>query len=144
MDLEIIRTFDAPRELVFRAWTEGEHLKVWSCPSLFTLISAENDARPGGQFRCRMRSPQGDDHVVHGVYREVTPPRRLVFTHAWEGDAAHHPETLVSVDLHEEGGKTKMIFRQTGFSSIESRDGHQAGWGEAFDNLAAHLGRSQD
>ncbi len=84
----------------------------------------------------QMRSPEGELLHLAGVYREIVPPERLVFTHAWtDEDGKPGPETLVTVTLAEEGGKTVMTFRQTGFSSTESRDGHGGGWTECFDKL---------
>src|ERR1700732_1818706 len=85
-ELTIRRTFDAPRALVFKAWTEPQHLARWSCPRGFTFTENSGDLRVGGTFAARMRSPQGSDHRLRGVYRELVPPQRLVFTHAWIGE----------------------------------------------------------
>lgn len=140
-ELVITRVFDAPRDLVFRAWTEGEHLSRWSAPHGFTIPFGEADVRPGGAWRSCMVSPDGAEHWLGGVYREVAPPELLSFTHAWEGEDGRpgHP-TLVTVTFAEEGaGKTRMTFRQRGFASDASRDGHQGGWEEAFERLAGHL-----
>lgn len=137
LDLRITRTFDAPRALVWQAWTRPEHLMKWLCPKDFTVIFAEGELRPGGTWRSGMRSPRGQDHVAGGVYREVEPEHRLVFTHLWEGGEG--PETTVTVTLEERQGKTEMAFEQVGFATAASRDGHQEGWSESFDNLAQHL-----
>lgn len=94
------------------------------------------DLRPSGAWRCAMRGPDGTLHVARGVYREISPPTRVSFTHSWEnepGEAEH--ETLVSVELEDHGGKTRMRFRQTGLRSKASRDGHGEGWSEAFVHL---------
>jgi uncharacterized protein (TIGR02246 family) len=136
MDLVITRTFDAPRALVFKAWTDPELGKAWSAPQGFTVPHSEGDLRPGGAWRLCMRKPGEADLWVGGVYREVVAPERLVSTHAWED--AHGkpgPETLMTVVLAERGGKTEMTFRQSGFESVESRDGHAGGWSECFDKL---------
>lgn len=139
-DLIITRVFDAPRELVWMAWTDGAMMSQWSAPHGFTVHDGEQDVRPGGAWRCGMRAPDGEEHWVGGLYREVAPPTRLVFTHAWEENGKRGAETLVTVTLEAvAGGKTCMTFTQTGFTSAASRDGHKEGWSEAFERLAAHL-----
>jgi uncharacterized protein YndB with AHSA1/START domain len=82
--LEIERIFDAPRSLVFKAWTEPEHLVHWYGPRGFTLPSCKLDLRPGGSWRSCMLSPEGREYWVKGVYREILEPERLVFTYAHE------------------------------------------------------------
>ncbi|MCT7374763.1 SRPBCC family protein [Chelativorans salis] len=138
-ELYISRLFDAPPALVFEAWTKAEHLNRWSCPTGFTVPHSEGDIRTGGWFKTCMRSPQGEDHWLSGTYREIAP-ERLVFTHAWHdenGQPGH--ETVVTVTLKEEGGKTRLTLHQAFFASKASRDGHEGGWNETLDNLAAYL-----
>src|SRR5436853_7943670 len=77
-ELTIRRTFDAPRALVFRAWTEPQHLAQWSCPRGFTMIENRGELRVGGAFFACMRSPQGDGPRLPGLYPEAVPPRRIV------------------------------------------------------------------
>ena len=140
-ELVLTRVFDAPRRLVFEAWTEPEHLERWQgAPRGFTVTAHEVDLRPGGPYRVCMRSPEGVDHWLQGVYREIVEPERLVFTHAWL-DAEGKPgnETLVTITLTERGGKTELTLHQTAFESVESRDGHRAGWTSTFDRLAEYL-----
>jgi uncharacterized protein YndB with AHSA1/START domain len=139
--LVITRVLDAPQALVYAAWTEPEHLLRWWGPHGFTVDAAEVDRRVGGAWRVRMRSPEGRVHASSGVYRELVPPERLVFTFAWEGDEDGEPghETLVTLSFAEEGGRTRMTFRQAVFTSVESRDAHEGGWSEAFERLALHL-----
>ena len=140
LELTITRIFDAPRELVFKAWTEHDRLMQWLCPKNFTVLFAEMDLRPGGAWRSGMRSPEGEEYVARGVYREIVEPERLVFTHAWEDEQGKPGnETLVTVTLAERGEKTMMTFAQAGLLSVDSRDSHAEGWNEAFDNLSAHL-----
>jgi uncharacterized protein (TIGR02246 family) len=140
LDLTITRLFDAPRDLVFKAWTDLELGRRWSAPYGFTVPASEGELRVGGAWRLCMRRPGEKDLWVGGVYREIVVPERLVFTHAWE-DAHGTPghETLVTVTLAERRGKTEMTFTQTGFESVESRDGHGEGWSECFDQLAEVL-----
>lgn len=140
LDLTIKRVFDAPRELVYKAWTDAELGRRWSAPPGFSVPDSQADVRVGGAWRLCMRKPGEKDLWVGGVYREVVPPARLVFTHAWddaEGKPGH--ETLVTVTLEPRAGKTEMTFTQTGFESVESRDGHGEGWSECFDQLAQVL-----
>jgi uncharacterized protein YndB with AHSA1/START domain len=143
-DLTITRTFNAPRSLVFDAWTQGEHLARWSGPEGFTTPHAEMDLRPGGKYRACLRAPDGTDHWLQGVYKEISPPGRLVMTHAWlQEDGSTSPETLITVTLRELApDKTEMTFHQGPFGSIPERDGHQGGWSTSFDKLEAHLARA--
>ena len=142
--LVITRILDAPRSLVFRAWTEPQHLVHWSCPHGFTLTHCEGVLEPGGSWRSSMRSPEGDDLWLGGVYREIVAPERLVFTHTWEDASGRRgQETIVTVTLTDEHGKTKMVFRQEGFVSTEDRDGHAGGWNECFERLADYLRTAQ-
>src|SRR3984885_1879270 len=144
-ELVITRVFDAPRELVFECWTQPEHLQHWQgAPRGFTVTSSESDIRPGGFFRICMRSAEGVDSWLQGGYREIVRPERLVFKHSWL-DSARKPAgkpTLVTVTLLERGGKTELTLRQTGFASVESRDGHKYGWNSALDVLADYLAES--
>ncbi|WP_157019301.1 SRPBCC family protein [Mesorhizobium xinjiangense] len=139
-ELYIQRTLDAPRELVFRMWTEGEHLEKWSCPTGFTIPFSEGDIRPGGSFRTCMRAPDGTDHWLGGTYKEIVAPEKIAFTHAWQdenGNSEH--ETVVTVTLAEKDGKTLLTLHQAFFVSEASRDGHETGWNETLDQLERHL-----
>jgi uncharacterized protein YndB with AHSA1/START domain len=137
-ELVINRTFDAPRDLVWKAWTE--RMDQWSAPRGFTIPVSEGDLRPGGAWRACMRTPDGKDLWLGGVYQEIVEPERLVFTHAWNDESGQPgPETLVTVTFVERNGKTEMHFTQTGFTSDESREGHNGGWNESFDKLEEML-----
>ena len=139
-ELVITRVLNAPRKLVFKAWTDPAHLVRWYGPQGFQLTSCEMDLRPGGAFRFSMRSPEGKDHPHSGVYREVAPPEKLAFSFAWEGeDGRRGHETLVTLTLAEQGDKTQLTMRQAVFESVESRDSHNGGWSECFDRLADYL-----
>src|ERR1700745_3408407 len=82
-ELHIRRSFNAPRELVFRAWTEPQLLAPGSWPRGFIYGENRGERVVGGAFSARMRSPEGAEHRLRGVYREIVPPERLVFTHCW-------------------------------------------------------------
>jgi uncharacterized protein YndB with AHSA1/START domain len=139
LELTITRLLDAPRALVFKVWTQPEHVAQWWGPRGFTVLSAWMDVRPGGAYRIGMRSPEGKDYWMHGVYREVAEPERLVFTFAWQEEGERGQETLVTVSFAEEAGKTRMRFRHAGFVSVAERDGHHSGWSECFDRLGAYV-----
>ena len=139
-ELNIRRTFNAPRELVFRAWTEPELLAQWSCPRGFTFSENHGELRVGGAFSARMRSPEGTEHRLRGVYREIVPPERLVFTHCWVDEQSRPgPETVVTVTLAARDGRTEMTLHQALFASVEARDGHEQGWTSCFERLAETL-----
>ncbi|MGH7193324.1 MAG: SRPBCC family protein [Candidatus Saccharimonadales bacterium] len=138
--LVISRVFDAPRELVFKAWTEQEHIRHWLAPHGFTITHCEGDCRPGGRFRSCMRSPEGTDHWVGGCYREVVKNERLVFSHAWDGaDGKPGHETQVIVTFADQAGKTLLTLHQALFDSVESRDGHRGGWTQSLERLTEYL-----
>jgi uncharacterized protein YndB with AHSA1/START domain len=135
--LIIHRTFDAPRILVWKAWTEADHLMRWMCPAEFRVLFAENDLRVGGAWRSGMRSPEGDDYIHRGEYLEIEKPSRLVFTHTWErNDLEPRALTKITVVLAERDGKTDMIFVHAGLATEASACSHKHGWTGAFDNLA--------
>jgi len=134
--LTITRVFDAPRALVWKAWTDPQHLMNWWGPRWHPAGQIAADVRVGGRWRHCLRSVQdGGELWHHGVFREVAPPQRLVFTFAWEQEGERGIENVVTVTFAEQGGKTLMTMRQAPFQSTEERDGHQGGWGSAFDRL---------
>jgi uncharacterized protein YndB with AHSA1/START domain len=137
--LLIERVFAAPVSLVWRCWTEKEHMDHWSAPRGFTVPYSEGELRPGGKWRCCMRVPNGSELWLGGVYREIVPNRLLVMTHAWEEDGVLGHETIVTVRFQDLGTRTKVTLEQSGFDSTGARDGHQEGWSECFDLLAEHL-----
>jgi uncharacterized protein YndB with AHSA1/START domain len=138
-ELVITRVLDAPRSLVFKAWTQPEHMVRWLGPRDFTAPACKLDVRPGGAWRACIRCAKGVDHWMQGVYREVVEPERLVFTFAWEEQGKPGHETLVTITLAEQDGKTLFTFHQATFESVESRDSHHGGWSECFDRLEQYL-----
>jgi uncharacterized protein YndB with AHSA1/START domain len=143
--LRIERTFSAPRERVYAAWTEGALLGRWSCPEGLTIREAWNEPRVGGRFLVEMIEPDGvTRYVAVGRYLELVPPERIVMTHGWleDGEAPEAVDaraTRVTVELFDEGPRTRMVFVQRGFPSVETRDGHDEGWRSAFRLLDALL-----
>lgn len=133
--LVIERVFDAPRSLVWEAWADGERARQWIAPSGMEVSVWESDARPGGTWRLVMGPASGPQHQAGGVYREVVPGEKIVFTHAWDEGGRRGHETVVTVTFSDEGRKTRMKFQQAIFASVEDRDGHREGWSESFDKL---------
>jgi uncharacterized protein YndB with AHSA1/START domain len=140
-ELVITRVFDAPRSLVFKAWTEPERQMQWLGPRGFTAISCKMDVRPGGTYRFGMRSPSGTDHWQQGVYREVIEPERLVCTYVWTDPNGNptRPETILTLTFDDHEGKTRLTLHQALFESVSARDDHQGGWTSALECLAEYL-----
>lgn len=141
--LAITRTFDAPREAVFAAWTDPAQFTRWMGPGDMRAEVTALDARVGGAYRVVMHGIPGGGHLaVRGTYREVEPPSRLVFTWAWEEDAATRKtghETLVTLTLRALGARTELTLRHERFDSETSRDSHNKGWAGVFPKLEAFL-----
>lgn len=142
LPLTIIRTFDAPRNLVWEAWTDPEHALQWWGPRHHPAVDVFWDARVGGRWRNCLRSVESGELLWHGgVFREVVEPELLVFTFSWEEPGERGLETVVTVNFFEADGKTKMVMEQVPFRSIAERDGHDEGWNSTFDRLQEFLQR---
>lgn len=142
-ELLIERVFDAPRELVWRAWTRPEHLMRWWGPKDFTVVAYDMDFRPGGDYRSCVRDPKGGDHWMAGTYREITPEERIVMTFRWE-DGAMGVDNVVTVSFADApDGRTRFTFYQTPFATVEARDSHVGGWTGLIDNMSAYLETAQ-
>ncbi|HEY1961661.1 MAG TPA: SRPBCC domain-containing protein [Rhizomicrobium sp.] len=139
--LVIERMFDAPRTLVWKAFTDPTHMVAWMGPRDHPSVLHEADVRPGGKWRGRLRAVDGSRELGQGgEYHEVREPERLAFTFYWDqDDGSRGPETLVEIDFAERGGKTLMTFRQGVFDTSPNRDGHNRGWNSTFDRLADYL-----
>lgn len=144
--LIIRRTFAAPRDLVFEAWTRPEHLVQWFGPRDFTLPFHDFDVRAGRPYRCCMRSPEGKDHWLTGRWLTIDHPHRLVFTFQWDDDEGEPGlETTVTCTFEEvEPRRTLLTLHQQPFRTDASREGHRGGWSEALDRLAALVATSQE
>ena len=150
--LVIERIFDAPRELVWRAWTEPEHFMRWWGPKGFTCPVCKIDLRVGGKYLNCMRSAEGQDYWSTGVYQEIVAPERIVCTDSFAdengnvvpathyGMSADFPlEMLVTVTFEDLGSKTKLTLKHVGLPAGEDRAGAQQGWSESFDKLEEEL-----
>ncbi|HXR28977.1 MAG TPA: SRPBCC domain-containing protein [Solirubrobacteraceae bacterium] len=136
--LRIERTFDAPPEEVFDAWTDPEVLKRWwaADPRGRTPV-ADVDLRVGGGYRLTMEDRDGRGaHTVRGEYREVLRPERLVYTWAWEqDDGSSGHESTVTVTFHRDGERTTVVLEHTGLPDADARERHGAGWSGCLENL---------
>ena len=142
-EIRITRVFDAPKQLVWEAWTTPAMLVHWFGCAVFSTVDAATDLREGGSWRVVLRTPDGEDIPCYGIYTAVRPIDHLAFTHQWEKqpvdvNPAHH-RTLVEVDLIAEGNRTRLHFRQTGLATEASRDSHIGGWCDSMDALAAAI-----
>jgi uncharacterized protein YndB with AHSA1/START domain len=140
-ELVITRNLKAPPARVFAAWTDERLSSAWWVPNGCTLLSCELDVREGGVWRRRMRVPDGSAITKHGVYREIVPSERLVFTYNTEyADGTIDPETLVSLTFEPlDGGKTRFTLTHSGFWDEASRVSHTGGWTGAVERLAAFI-----
>jgi len=135
--LTIKRRFNAPPEKVFAAWTDPEKVKRWMGPGAVEVMRAECDLRVGGRYRWLMKSPDGEEYDVSGVYREVVANKKLVFTWAWKSTPER--ESLVTLTLKDDDGGTVMTLVHEQFFDEAARDSHQGGWNGAMEKLEKYL-----
>ena len=139
-ELVVSRVIDAPRERVFRAWTDPEQVARWWGPKGFVTVEYNMDIRPGGAYWFVMRSPEGTDHRKRGVYREIVPPERIAFSFAWEAaDGTLGQATLITVTFESVGEKTRLTLRQGEFESVPRRDDHITGWTSCLERFGEYM-----
>ena len=142
-ELTLTRLIDAPREALWRCWTEPELLKQWFTPRPWTTPVVETDVRPGGSSYFLFRGPEGEEFPNRGVYLEVVPNEKLVFTDAytkaWEPSAK--PFITATITFTDEGGMTRYTARVRHWTAEDKANheqmGFHEGWGKAADQLAA-------
>jgi uncharacterized protein YndB with AHSA1/START domain len=160
-ELVISRVLDAPRGLVWRAFTEPAHLLRWWGPKGFAILSGEVDLRPGGRFLYHLRSPNGQDMWGRFIYREIVPPERLVFVVSFSdaaGGVTRHPwsatwplQTLSTITFAEHAGRTTLTVHWTPYEATAEeiatfaagRESMRQGWTGTFEQLAEHLAAAQ-
>lgn len=144
-EVVITRIFDAPRELVFKAWTDPKHLAQWWGPNCFTNPLCELDARPGGAILIHMRGPDGVIYPMKGIYREVVEPERLVYTNLVFEDEQGNPQLVVltTVTFAEHDGKTKLTVLEEVIKATPEVEaalaGMEEGMNQSLDRLTEFL-----
>ena len=145
-DLVLTRVFDAPRELMFRAWTDPKLLAQWFGPNGFTNPVCEVDLRPGGVWRHVMRGPDGNDYPMTAIFQEVIRPERLVFMCYVPNQENSLFEILNIATFTEQGGKTKLTFEAKVLKSTPAAApmlaGMEAGWTQSLERLATYLAKA--
>jgi uncharacterized protein YndB with AHSA1/START domain len=152
-EINITRTFDAPRDLVWKAWSDPEMAKEWMGPRGFTTTEFTTSSEAGGSWHLTMVGERpGSDQLVTlgqgGTILEMRPPELLKYTFGWDNRASvglgdGPKENVITVRFEEQGGKTVMHFHQAPFATESERDGHNGGWNSAFDCFAEFMLRAQ-
>lgn len=139
--LTIVRKLKAAPEKVWRALTQPEALSQWFAPGAGFTTVAKADLRVGGRFHLVVTAPNGDEHDVSGIYREIAPGIRLVHTWAWKSTPER--ESLVTIELRAADGGTELTLRHEQFFDAEARDKHQHGWNGCLDGLERYIAASR-
>jgi uncharacterized protein YndB with AHSA1/START domain len=132
--LTLKRRLNAAPAKVFNAWTDPQKLTRWFGPSEAEILQAEIDARVGGAYRILMRTSGGEEHGVSGIYREVVPNEKLVFTWAWR--TTPERESLVTITIKPDGDGSMLTLLHEQFFDEAARDRHQHGWTGTLEKLA--------
>jgi len=131
------RTYNVPRERVYEAWTKPEIAARFFGPGDVTCSNITMDVRPGGTYSLTMDSKEMGAMTATGTYRDVQPPHRLSMTWRWlEDDPAEEHDTLLTLEFHDNNGKTDFVLKHEQLASVESRDRHEEGWTLIADQLA--------
>ena len=159
LDFVLTRVFDAPRELLFKVWTEPEHLKQWFSPKGYIVLAAKMDLRPGGTYHYGMRTADGKEMWGKWIIREIVPPERIVFIDTFsdpQGGLTRHPfapdwpqQLLSTITFTEHEGKTTLTVRWATHNATEleqktfdaGNDSMKMGWGGTMEQLTAHLAK---
>ena len=135
--LTLKRRINAPPASVYAAWTDPEKILMWFGPGEIETLRAQADARAGGGFRIVMRSPDGEEHDVSGIYREVVPDEKLVFTWAWRSTPER--ESLVTILIRPDGTGSLLTLIHEQFFDEAARDRHAQGWAGCLDKLERYF-----
>ena len=135
--LELNRTFKAPRKKVFEALTQSEVMSKWMAPTAEMSCEATSDPRKGGEYRVKMSSPDGTDHIAYGRYKDFDPFSHISYTWSWETNETK--DTIITIDLDEKDGATEMRFVHERFADAETRDKHNEGWTGCLARLQDYL-----
>ncbi len=138
--LVIQKKFTAPREIVWKAWTNAEHIAAWYGPEGFTTEIHSMDVRVGGSYYLTMTAPDGTKHPLRGTFLTLDAPKKIVMTWQWENDEPKGmgAETRVTVELKEHGVETEMTLTHE-LPNEESKKMHDMGWNSSFQKLSRQL-----
>lgn len=138
--LQIRRIYPQSVAAVYAAWSDPEQMKHWmGARADYREAEVTMDVRVGGRYRCIMHAPDGEVHRVGGVFREIVPNRKLVYTWAWESTPER--ESLVTVEFKPAGQGTELLLTHQRFADAQARDRHQQGWNGCLDRLDRYLSR---
>jgi uncharacterized protein YndB with AHSA1/START domain len=137
--LTLQRTFPAPRERVFRAWSDPKELALWFSPTPdHKPVVAEMDFRIGGKYRLEVHHKGGNIHRLHGTYKEIVPPEKIAFTWSW-GEAPDANISVVTVEFRDLGNSTEITLTHEGLPSVEERDKHFQGWSGVLEQFGIYV-----
>jgi uncharacterized protein YndB with AHSA1/START domain len=138
--LQIRRNYKAPVAAVYAAWTDPEQMKHWMAPSDdFGESEVTMSVQVGGRYRIVMHAPDGEVHRVGGVFREVVPNKKLVYTWVWQSTPER--ESLVTVEFHSVDQGTELVLTHQRFADTDARDRHGEGWNGSLARLDRWLSR---
>jgi uncharacterized protein YndB with AHSA1/START domain len=140
LTLHLEKVLDAPSERVFTACVEPEQLAEWFGPKGFTVLGVEADVREGGRYRLTMQPPDGHPFHLGGEFREIEPPRQLVYTFEYEEPDPDDQETVVTLSFVDEGGGTRLVLDHGPFATEARHALHETGWTETLERLEQFLG----
>jgi len=133
--LRLTRIIKADPQSLFEAFTKEEHLKQWSCPEGGTVAKAEVDLRIDGAFCIVMDMGKGKTHTARGVYTEIDPPRRLVYTWDWDDPENRMGGTTITVEFNPVGENTEVVFSHDLFPTLDLKTAHEEGWTSCLNRL---------
>ena len=139
ISLELRSTFAAPRDRVFRAWTDAKEFALWFHPTAdHTTIISELNLKVGGKYQLEMRHKDGSVHKLSGTYQQIKPPEKLVFTWRWSTDPPGQ-ESTVAIEFHDLGASTEVALTHGMFPNAQERDQHAHGWNGCFEQFQNYL-----
>jgi len=142
-ELLIVRTFDAPRALVFHIWRQPEHVRQWLAPMEFRCVSLDWDFRPGGMWRACIKSPDSE-HWMSGQFLEIEVERRIVTTFQWDPEGSTDTDSAqnrITITFEDEGDRTVQRFHQAPFATVAQRDSHTKGWTSVVERTRDYVER---
>jgi uncharacterized protein YndB with AHSA1/START domain len=137
--LELKRVFQAPLQRLYQAWIDPQMLNAWFHPNNQLTTEAEVDLQVGGRYRIQMKPAQGEPYIVGGVYQEIVPEEKLVFTWRWHNDETEAPSLVTVLFRAVSATETEVVLRHEQLGGVEDRDNHALGWQGTFEQLAGFL-----